>query len=140
VKSLRWQIYFAFFFTVTLASLTLMNVLYLTQWQGIERDWENFPHDILIVIECCGLYGYVFSKRLLSPTIWKIVFTASLAVFVYEIASLTYDHLQDTDTAHDAAFVRLLTIAIALMYFPLWVALYGYGWKEAATWQLRTSH
>jgi len=106
-NNIFWKIYFV-----------MLVFLYINIYvsAGIPTDWNlvNFVFLILILI---GFFGTIWRKRILNQLFWKIIFVISIG---WKIGSLVIDFPHSI----------VVYIGIFAFFFPLYIALYGYAFKD----------
>lgn len=122
-RSIWWKIYF---FAITILSFTGMYSLLNSAGAGI----VDYAELLLLVIATAGLFGFVFSKRILTASFW-----IPFLVF-YIITGLVYEPLSSVDMRagmSDIAF-HISTAIGYLLSLPGYYALYKYGKKNEPPW------
>lgn len=127
---IAWKIYFAI---QTLRSLVGYILLFVWKRGGILIAIEL----ILCLVATIGIGGYVFSKKILRPNLWRYFFYLYAANFVFLIVRWTFL------TAEDGHFMEPLkhytTIAGNIIGFlitvPTCIAIYKYGAPDEFLWR-----
>lgn len=122
-RSVFWKIYF---FIITILSFIGMVSFLLSSGAGI-IDYAEF---VLLIIATAGLYGFVFTKKVLSPGFW-----VPFLVF-YLIAGIAYEPLSSVNMREGMSDnVYYISVAIGYIFsLPGYYALYKYGQKSEQPW------
>ena len=127
-KKIGWKIYFVIF------SLLLLFVYYGLLSKGI-TIYDSA--DIAIsLIALTGLFGYAFTKKIHSQTLWRIW------LFVIVIWDLFYNIYLTAilGVAQGGETCNITEILIGFIFiFPEYIALYKYGYKSTALWKNDTN-
>ncbi len=122
-RSMWWKIYFVF---ITILTFFGMTSLLTTEGSGIV-DYLMF---ILAIISTAGFFGFVFSKRVLSPNFW-IPFL--LVSFIF---GLFYEALSGVDMRQgmtDNMYYISMAVGYALS-LPAYYGIYQYGNAKKHPW------
>ena len=127
-KKIGWKIYFIIF------SLLLLFAYYDLISRGITI--YDFADIVISLTALTGLFGYTFSKKIHSQSLWRIwLFVIVIWDLFYNIY-LTAILCVAQGVAQGEENINIAEMFIALiLIFPAYIALYLYGYKSTALWE-----
>ena len=137
-RSIFWRAYFYVFALITTLVIALPYVDWFAPTLEFEPNAEDYGSHALAIIELLGLYGFAYSRKIGSRTIWKLVLVLSLSYSAYYTNSQwTEVGLEFFDFFSSATLIAMAVVVCGL-FLPLWIALYRYAWTERQLWASRT--
>jgi hypothetical protein len=125
-----WKAYF-----VVMTALTLVAIAFAffppseSTDYDLLVDWAAVP---LYIVQLVGLFGFVYSRRIVRPMLWRLVFVASVIELLWTLYSLLADL---TDAAESYwSVLGVISLAIVAMTVPMLIALYRYGFRSPELW------
>lgn len=122
-RSVFWKIYF---FIITILSFIGMASYLLSSGAGI----VDYAELVLLIIASTGLYGFAFSKKILTPGFWIpfLIFYLITGIFYETLSSVNMRQGMSDSTYY-------LSVAIGyVLSLPGYYALYKYGQKSEQPW------
>jgi hypothetical protein len=80
-----------------------------------------------------GLFGYAYSRRILSQTIWRIWLPIAV---VWDLALLVRQ-VTKGNLASDLVTFFAIALLWAIVAVPVYVAIYRYGYRSPDLWSVR---
>ena len=127
-KKIGWKIYFIIF------SLLLLFAYYDLISRGITI--YDFADIVISLTALTGLFGYTFSKKIHSQSLWRIwLFVIVIWDLFYNIyLTAILGVAQGVAQGEENINIAEMFIAFILI-FPAYIALYLYGYKSTALWE-----
>ena len=120
-----WKIYFWLLIVLTVPSYF---------WQGFSRSWEIIDF-ILFIVAMIGLFAFSWQKKMFTQLFWKTYLPT------YIIWNVFYQYFlplpQKVSEVDLGGLSQSMTATITwIIFFPLIIALYLYGFKRAELWKV----
>ncbi|WP_415753811.1 hypothetical protein [Pseudomonas leptonychotis] len=122
-RSIVWKIYFYF-----MLALTLVGVAGLLTVDG--KGAAELISLILAIPSLTGLFGYVFSKKILTRNLWAVNFYVQIAwgALYYFVTTA------DLSAGMDQQLYIVSTAVMWVLSIPGYIALFLYASKNYPTW------
>jgi len=124
---LAWKIFF--WLLTALMLISIFAIFYIENLNALDY------FDMLIFsVSILGLYGYAFSKKIGARIIWRVVFYILITWSIfYEVFSPFILNIPQ----YGEAGVIDIWLLFNIIYLPLFMSLYYYGFKSEHIWKQR---
>ena len=138
-RHIGWKLYF--WLCLVLHISYCLSLMYSPEfWEASLIDYIGGGIYSLVLI---ALFGFIYMKRFLTQRVWSIFFPLSVwwdiyAIFLAEDWSVIIEEWQTIPTVEGIILSGALAVMLSL-FIPQYIALYRYGYREKALWNMRRS-
>ncbi len=124
-----WKFYFFFTVFMTVCSFAAAfwgkDEISMPWW-----EWISFP---IYVLQAVALFGIVFSRRIATSAVWKILFVVTVGYELWDV----YDMATHWAPSASSTAITVVLAMTYLMQIPLWYGNFLYGFRCQKLWNAK---
>jgi len=128
MKRFWWRAYFFLMLVLTVIGIGFVPFVF----ESSESSWLDWVFYPLCLAQLAGLYGFVYSRPLAVPLVWRATLVATL---IYEAWNMISTALEDVASPGLLAAMVGVSVSVLLLQAPMFVAIYRYGFKSGELWR-----